>query len=121
MRSQPQRRIPLLALSVFALGTSGCLIGSNKKTDEAGRLVDQNLLAQIKPGTEASKVIDLLGEPKERRTLPGGSQMWSWYYRKSTERSDYVFLIFGGQDKSTFTQQTFVEVANDKVVRIWQE
>jgi hypothetical protein len=47
--------------------------------------------------------------------------MWSWYYRKSTERSDYVFLIFGGQDKSTFTQQTFVEVANDKVVRIWQE
>jgi hypothetical protein len=68
--------IALVLLLALAVGCAKTIEG--KKIDGAKT---KELLA---PGTDASKVVQMFGEPQQKETLPSGETKYIYYYREGS-------------------------------------
>lgn len=69
---------------VMAAGLGAGLGACNQEVQTRGYVIDERLLQQIKPGTDAQTVITTLGSPSTVSTV--GNQTW-YYISQQTKRS----------------------------------
>lgn len=74
----------LAVIGVLGAGVSGC-IGEDLRH---GYQIDQNAVAQIKPGSSPEQVLQILGTPSTVSTV--GNK--SWYYISQNTRRTVMFL-----------------------------
>ena len=76
----------LLAAAALALPLSGCLDYDSET--QRGYVVDDKLLAQVKPGEAAEKVLGIMGTPSTTSTVGGDA----WYYVSQKVEQKLEFL-----------------------------
>jgi hypothetical protein len=115
-------RIAALALAVPALfGMGGCLVGQTKESEFSGNYVSPMTLESIKPGMPLTDAIALMGEPTSRGPMSDGSEICRWQYTRTDKGAGYVFLVFGGTDKTTRSLTTLVQARGGIIERVWQD
>jgi len=126
----------LLALTVLTLlPLQSCLFGSTSQTTQEGRVVSDETLSRVTPGSSPTFVRGLLGEPtdivpdeikkpgkKEGETIiEKRGELWRYSYSKSTKSSGAVFLIFGSSSKSEEKGTVYVEFQKGQVTKTWRD
>ena len=76
----------LLAAAALALPLAGCLNYDSEV--QRGYVVDDKLLAQVKPGEAAEKVLGIMGTPSTTSTVGGDA----WYYVSQKLEQKLEFL-----------------------------
>ena len=76
----------LLAAAALALPLSGCLDYDSET--QRGYVIDDKLLAQVKPGEAAEKVLGIMGTPSTTSTVGGDA----WYYVSQKVEQKLEFL-----------------------------
>ena len=132
---QPSRRTLLVLALLILFPMQSCLFGSSTQTTQEGRVVSDETLKRVTPGSSPSFVRGLLGEPtdivpdQEKRpgNKPGETilvkkgEVWRYSYSKSTTSSGGVFLIFGSSKKSQEKGSVYVEFKDDQVIKTWRD
>lgn len=126
----------LLGLALAALlPLQSCLFGSTTQTTQEGRMVSNETLARVTPGSSPAFVRGLLGEPTDivpdEIKKPGKKsgetitqkigEVWRYSYSKSTKSSGAVFLIFGSTSKSQEKGTVYVEFKDGQVTKTWRD
>ena len=96
----------LAAVAALAAGLAGCLGYDGEVT--RGYVVNDKLLNQVKPGTPAEKVLEVLGNPSTTSTVGGDS----WYYVSQVLDQSFAF------SKPDITDQHVVAVYFDKTKKV---
>lgn len=104
-----------------ALGMGGCLVGQAKESAFSGNYVSPTTLESIKPGMPLTDAIALMGEPTSRGPMSDGSEICRWQYTRTDKGAGYVFLVFGGTDKTTRSLTTLVQARGGIIERVWQD
>jgi len=120
----PQRLLRDLTLAVLLFSLTGCLIHSSSSVDESGKLVGDNTLQQIEPGTTTQEwLLATLGEPTSRSPVrgPGNIEILGYCHERIKKSSGSVFLLFGGSSKNIDRRTTFFEITDGVVSRYWTE
>ncbi len=82
----PQKTFVRLAAAAFlGLSAAGCMIGEEF---QHGYLIDERLVAQVKPGMGPEQVLQTLGSPSTVSTV--GNK--SWYYISQVSRRPVAFM-----------------------------
>ena len=87
----------ILALAL-ASGLSGCL--GYDGTVQRGYVIDEKLLAQVRPGSAAEQVLSVMGTPSTTSTVGGGA----WYYISQKVEKKFEFM------KPTVTDQRVLAI-----------
>ena len=87
----------ILALAL-AGGLSGCL--GYDGTVQRGYVIDEKLLAQVRPGSAAEQVLTVMGTPSTTSTVGGDA----WYYISQTVEKKFEFM------KPTITDQRVLAI-----------
>ena len=126
----------LLVLSIFVvLPLQSCLFGSSTQTTQEGRVVSDETLNRVTPGSSPNFVRGLLGEPTDivpdEEKRPGKKEgetiivkkgeVWRYSYSKSTKSTGAVFLIFGSSSKSQEKGSVYVEFKAGQVIKTWRD
>ncbi|WP_407522661.1 outer membrane protein assembly factor BamE [Methylobacterium oryzisoli] len=82
----------LAAAGLLGLSVAGCVIGEEFRR---GYVIDEAAVAQVKPGSSAEQVLQLLGSPTTVSTV--GNK--SWYYISQNTRRTVMFLGESMQDQ----------------------
>ena len=92
-----RRRKVVLALALAA-GLGGCL--GYDGTVQRGYVIDEKLLAQVKPGSAAEQVLTVMGTPSTTSTVGGDA----WYYISQRVEKKFEFM------KPTITDQRVLAI-----------
>ena len=92
----PRRKV-VLALALAA-GLGGCL--GYDGTVQRGYVIDEKLLAQVKPGSAAEQVLTVMGTPSTTSTVGGDA----WYYISQRVEKKFEFM------KPTITDQRVLAI-----------
>ena len=92
----PRRKV-VLALALAA-GLGGCL--GYDGTVQRGYVIDEKLLAQVKQGTAAEAVLNVMGTPSTTSTVGGDA----WYYISQKVEKKFEFM------KPTITDQRVLAI-----------
>ncbi|GJM19615.1 MAG: hypothetical protein DHS20C14_18280 [Phycisphaeraceae bacterium] len=96
--------------------SGGCLITSGSETRITGAYVDREALFEIRPGeTTGAQVEQKLGPPTSRSVLDDGAERLVYRWRRVTEGSGSVFLIFGGHSQREVVEQVAITVRDGVV------
>ena len=87
----------ILALAL-AGGLSGCL--GYDGTVQRGYVIDEKLLAQVRPGSAAEQVLTVMGTPSTTSTVGGDA----WYYISQRVEKKFEFM------KPTITDQRVLAI-----------
>ncbi|MHC4989386.1 MAG: hypothetical protein ACYTGC_00255 [Planctomycetota bacterium] len=120
----PRHVLAGVALSVFLVGSGGCLVMSGKSSDEWGVRITDATLTNVVPGeTTEAWLLATLGEPTERQAVEGqeGTQILKYRYSRNRSEGALVFLIFAGGSSQRESVTTFFEVVDGVVTRHWTE
>ncbi|HTF87647.1 MAG TPA: outer membrane protein assembly factor BamE [Planctomycetota bacterium] len=99
----------------------GCLIGSKTSSQNSGKFVSQNTLAQIEPGKDKSYVVALIGDPTSKTKLDDSSELWKWCYTQDKRSTNSVIFLVGTESHTATERTTFVEFHDGKVVKAWAD
>ena len=115
-------KFPAIVLGALAVSVlPGCLINTHNSTTVSGRDVSPSTMAQIEPGvTKEEFVMATLGPPTTRTVLEDGSEVWKYEYRKKTQSSGRVFLLFNGDNYSEKDGAVFVILKDGVVQKTWR-
>jgi len=115
------RIIPILTASLLGIGLTGCFATNSSNTNIAGKIVPDDVFAQIHPGQTKDFVADLMGEPFKKIPEDNGSEVWQWNYNE-TKTAERTFMIFYVAVDRTNTNQTVAVAFKDGVVtKAWRE
>ena len=92
----PRRKV-VLALALAA-GLGGCL--GYDGTVQRGYVIDEKLLAQVRPGSAAEQVLTVMGTPSTTSTVGGDA----WYYISQRVEKKFEFM------KPTITDQRVLAI-----------
>lgn len=117
-------RIAATALATATLITSaGCLASGSSDVRVSGTYISPKTLATIEPqvATE-SDVYALLGEPSRTTELKDGGRILIYAYSKHVESHGQFLLLFSGNDSTSTSSTTYVELdSTGTVVRSWKD
>jgi outer membrane protein assembly factor BamE (lipoprotein component of BamABCDE complex) len=116
-------RPPKLVLPALLLATllPACLVTSNGDTTYSGQHISAETYAQVKKGTTQGFVLATFGEPTSRTTLEDGSQIWRWRSTQTRSSSGTVILLLSSSNRTETQHNTFVELKDGLVVRVWRD
>lgn len=103
--SRLSRRAAVMALAV---GMASALAACNSEPQLRGYILDDKLLAEVKPGVEAQKVLQTMGTPSTVSTV--GNQ--SWYYISQTTTQKLAFM------KPSIVDQRVIAIYFDKNMKV---
>jgi outer membrane protein assembly factor BamE (lipoprotein component of BamABCDE complex) len=98
--------IPGRALALALLLGSG--LAACNTEQQRGYILDEKLLAEVKPGMDAQKVLQTMGTPSTVSTV--GNQ--SWYYISQTTTQKLAFM------KPTIVDQRVIAIYFDKNMKV---
>jgi outer membrane protein assembly factor BamE (lipoprotein component of BamABCDE complex) len=114
-------RLLLPAALCLCIGSSSCLIGTSSRTENTGKYVSQNTLAQIQPGKDKAYVLALIGEPTTKSTIDGNTEIWKWCYTEQKNSSGHVIFLVSSDKRIQTEHTTFVEFYGSSVVKAWTD
>jgi outer membrane protein assembly factor BamE (lipoprotein component of BamABCDE complex) len=115
------RIIPFFVVSMLGLAFTGCIATNSSNTNIAGKMVPDDVFAQVQPGKTKNFVLDLMGNPATKSTLDNGREVWRWNYDE-TKTAEKTFMIFYVAVDRTHTVQTAAVAFQDGiVVKAWRE
>ena len=115
------RRLAWSAAFCLSVGLSGCLINTSSRTENSGKFVSANTLAQLQAGKDKAYVLALIGEPTSRTMIDGGTEIWKWVYTENKNSSGHVIFILNSDNQVETQRTSYVEFQNDKVVKTWAD
>ncbi len=115
------RRVLVLAAALACASLTGCVIVTNSDTTTTGRKIDASVFDQVQLGKSKDFVVNLLGEPTEKRMLDGGVEQWRWRYTERHESDGAFIVLFASHKADTSTQTRVVEFKDGVVTRVTTE
>jgi len=108
--------LTLCATCLLGLGLAGCIATNNTNTRTTGKIIPDDVFAQIQPGKTKDFVISVLSQPSQKITEEGGSEVWKWNYTEAKMSEKSFIVLFESTNSTTSKQTTVVEFNRDGVV-----
>ncbi len=115
------RRILGMAAAIACVSLAGCVIVTDSNTTTSGRKIDASVFDQVELGKSKDFVLNLLGEPSEKRKLDNGAEQWTWRYTVRHESSGGFIVLLASHTSNTTTQTHIVEFKDGVVTRVATE
>ena len=104
---------------MLPLMLSGCLFGSESKTEYHGKYVSAEDLQKVS-GFSKDEVLELFGEPTAITEVDLDTELWSWSYSKVTRSSGFIFLIYSTSNKHSEDGAVYVRFRDGVVEKAWR-
>jgi len=125
MKSDAKRYVLIAILLSLLLILPGCLISGSKSVSMQGRAVSESTLSHIDLDvTTKDWVLAALGEPDSRDSWTRESdeaecEILRYEWRKVTDKSGAVFLLFGSSSQIEEQSTTSIEIVDGVVTKYW--